>query len=124
MKKDILNRADIELLMLKFYDRVKTDKQIGHFFSEVMNVKWDKHLPIMIDFWENILFFNNDYEGNPMTIHKTIDKKYPMKPKDFNRWIKLFNTSVDELFAGPNADTIKERASKIAHIMLQGLSKK
>lgn len=124
MKKDINNRKDIELLVVEFYEKVKTDKTIGHFFSDVVQVKWERHLPIMIDFWENLLFFDNDYEGNPMSIHKTIDKKYPMKKKDFNAWTKLFNTTVDHLFEGPNAETIKQRAERIATIMLQSLSKK
>jgi hemoglobin len=124
MKKDITNRKDLELLVAVFYDKVKTDKTIGHFFSDVMKVKWENHLPIMVDFWENLLFFNNDYEGNPMSIHKTIDKKYPMKLKDFNRWTKLFNSTVDELFTGINAETIKQRAGRIATIMQQSLSKK
>lgn len=124
MKKDILNRKDIELLVVKFYEKVKVDKTIGHFFSEVVQVKWDKHLPVMIDFWENLLFFDNDYEGNPMSIHKTIDKKHPMKLKDFNAWTKLFNATVDGLYEGENAETIKQRASRIATIMHQSLIKK
>lgn len=124
MKKDILNRKDIELLVLEFYDLVKNDKVIGHFFTEVMQVKWEKHLPVMIDFWENLIFFDNDYEGNPMSIHKTIDKKHPMKLKDFNRWTKLFNETVDNNFEGPNAENIKQKSVRIASIMQQSLNRK
>lgn len=124
MKKDILNRKDIELLVLDFYDLVKNDKVIGHFFTEVMHVKWEKHLPVMIDFWENLIFFDNDYEGNPMSIHKTIDKKHPMKLKDFNRWTKLFKETVDKNFEGPNAENIKQKSVRIASIMQQSLNRK
>lgn len=124
MKKDIQNRKDIELMVRNFYDKVKVDKTIGHYFNEVMHVKWEKHLPIMIDFWENLLFFDNDYEGNPMSIHKTIDKKSKMKPKDFKKWTLLFNSTIDELFEGNNAETIKFRAGRIASIMSDSLFKK
>lgn len=124
MKKDILNRKDIELLVIEFYELVKKDKVIGHFFNEVMHVKWENHLPVMIDFWENLIFFDNDYEGNPMSIHKTIDKKHPMKMKDFNRWTKLFHKVVDDHFEGTNAENIKQKSSRIASIMQQSLSKK
>lgn len=124
MKKDILNRKDIELLVVEFYELVRKDKTIGHFFTDVMHVKWEKHLPVMIDFWENLIFFDNDYEGNPMSIHKTIDKKHPMKKKDFNRWTKLFSQIVDTHFEGPNAEQIKLKSTRIASIMQQSLEKK
>lgn len=124
MKKDILHRKDLEVLVRKFYDVVKVDKIIGHYFNEVMLVNWEKHLPIMINFWENILFFHNNYEGNPMSIHKTINKKSKMHPKDFKRWMKLFTQIVDENFEGPNAETIKVKADRIASIMSDSLFKK
>ncbi len=124
MKKDIQNRSDIEVIVKEFYGIVRNDKTIGHFFNQVMQVNWDVHLPIMTDFWENLLFFDNDYEGNPMSIHKTIDKKHPMKLKDFNRWTKLFNETVDRNFEGPNAETIKQKAGRIATIMQQSLGRK
>ena len=123
MKKDIQNRKDIEVIVKEFYGIVRNDKTIGHFFNQVMHVNWDIHLPVMTDFWENLLFFDNDYEGNPMSIHKTIDKKHPMKPKDFNRWTKLFNETVDRNFEGTNAETIKAKAGRIASIMQKSLGR-
>lgn len=67
MKKDIKNRKDIELLVNKFYDKVKADKSISHFFTDTVHVNWKQHL-VMYDFWENIVFFTGAYEGNPMTL--------------------------------------------------------
>ena len=124
MKKDITDRNDLELIIKEFYMKVRTDKIIGHFFTDVMHVNWETHLPAMIDFWENLLFFNNDYEGNPMSIHKTIDKKHPMKKKDFNRGLKLFNTTIDYHFEGVNAENIKMKANRIAKVMQISLDKK
>ena len=40
MKKDIKNRTDIKLLVDTFYYKVKTDKLIGHFFTEVVQIHW------------------------------------------------------------------------------------
>lgn len=56
MKKDIEDRKDIELLINSFYDKVKQDAIIGSFFTEVVQVNWEKHLPVMYNFWENIVF--------------------------------------------------------------------
>ncbi|WP_367274609.1 group III truncated hemoglobin [uncultured Lutibacter sp.] len=49
--KDINNREDIELLVNKFYEKVKVDETIGYIFNEIANINWDKHLPKMYDFW-------------------------------------------------------------------------
>lgn len=47
---DIENRQDIAKLVNSFYETVKTDPVIGHFFTEVVHVHWDEHLPKMYDF--------------------------------------------------------------------------
>ncbi len=117
MKKDIENRNDIELLVNSFYDRVKKDEQIRHFFTEAVNVNWEKHLPVMYNFWENIIFNTGAYTGNPMGIHLHLHQQSPLKTSDFEQWIKLFTTTVDELFAGSNAEQVKQRALSIATVM-------
>ena len=61
MKEDIKNRKDIELLVNKFYEKIKIDKSIGPFFLETTNKNLTKHLSTMYDFWENILFFTGNY---------------------------------------------------------------
>ncbi|MBL7916240.1 MAG: group III truncated hemoglobin [Bacteroidia bacterium] len=117
MKPDIQNRQDISEIVHTFYDQVKIDKEIGFFFSEIIPVDWDHHLPIMIDFWENIVFNTGNYKGNPMPAHIALHQKSAMKPEHFNRWIELFTKTVDDLFEGKNATTIKQRAMSIATVM-------
>lgn len=65
MKNDIRNREDIKLIVDAFYEKVKKDDEIAFFFSEIIAVEWEKHLPIMYDFWENVLFHVGIYQGNP-----------------------------------------------------------
>lgn len=117
MKKDIESRADIEALVNTFYDKVKQDATIGYFFSEVVQVQWEKHLPIMYTFWENVLFHTGGYEGNPMRQHMAIHAKSAMTHAHFQQWLALFTQTVDELFSGDNAEQIKQRAGSIAMVM-------
>ena len=58
MKNDIKTIKDIELLVDNFYNKVKSDKLIGHFFNEVVQINWEKHLPLMCDFLENMIFLD------------------------------------------------------------------
>jgi len=117
MKKDIENRDDIIRLVNTFYDKVKPDETIGYFFNRVVDVNWEKHLPVMYNFWENIIFHVGSYSGNPMKHHISLHQKSPMKKEHFNRWIQLFNETVDELFEGEHAEQAKQRALSIATVM-------
>jgi len=117
MKMDIKDRKDIELLINSFYDKVKQDTIIGFFFTDVVQVNWEKHLPVMYDFWENIVFQTGSYNGNPMDKHLELNKKSLITMEHFQRWILLFNETVEELFSGAKAEFIKQRALSIATVM-------
>lgn len=117
MKDDIKNRADIERLVNTFYDKVKQDDVIGFIFNDVAEVNWDKHLPVMYDFWENIIFLTNQYIGNPMSVHIRLNEQVRFTKEHFHRWIQLFTGTVDELFEGRKANLAKEKAAGIAAIM-------
>jgi len=112
--QDIMGRKDIELLVITFYDKVKKDETISNSFADV---NWDTHLPVMYDFWENVLFHTGSYSGNPMERHLKVHYKTPLTSKHFEKWLYLFKKTVDELYSGTNATAIKDRAKSIATIM-------
>jgi hemoglobin len=118
MKIDIKNRSDIEKLINAFYDKIKIDSKIGYFFNDVAKVNWEKHLPRMYDFWENVIFSTGDFVGNPMAKHKELHQKSTMTEAHFQHWNALFNETVDELFIGEKAEEIKQRAANIAMAMM------
>lgn len=118
MKTDIANRTDIEKLVNVFYEKVKIDAKIGYLFTEVAKVNWEFHLPKMYDFWENVMFFTGNYEGNPMLKHKELHGKSPMNKEHFEHWNLLFAETVDNLFTGEKAEEIKQRAINISAAMM------
>ena len=117
MKHDIESRDDLELAIRSFYSKATSDKKIGVFFTEVIKINWEKHIPIMVDFWENAIFHTGNYSGDTMNIHKHINTIYPLEVSHFNQWTLLFLKTIDELFQGPNAETAKQRALSISTIM-------
>ncbi|MFZ1786342.1 MAG: group III truncated hemoglobin, partial [Ferruginibacter sp.] len=114
---DITSRKDIELLVDEFYRKIRTDDMIGFIFVNIAKVNWEKHLPVMYDFFENVLFYTGGYTGNPMLLHKHINQLFPLTDGHFNRWLLLFDTTVDELFGGERAELVKQRARSIATVM-------
>ena len=117
MKKDITTRKDIELLMKKFYEKVKNNTLLGYLFNDVAKVNWETHLPIMCNFWENVLFYTGNYEGNPLDLHKHLHRVMPLQQKHFQEWNHLFISTVDELFSGEKALLSKQRALKISAVL-------
>jgi len=115
MKPDISTSADIRILIDTFYEKVQTDVVIGYIFNEIAHVNWAHHLPIMYAFWEFLLLDTPDaYRGNPIQKHLDLHQKIPLKVEYFDRWLSLFQTTVDELFEGPMADNAKFRAFAIS----------
>ncbi|KQM64608.1 sec-independent protein translocase TatC [Pedobacter sp. Leaf216] len=117
MKKDINDRNDIVLLVDTFYQNVSLNKAIGPIFTDVAKVNWEHHLPKMYDFWESILFGMATYKGNPMLTHFALNEKTPLQTEAFDTWKNLFYNTVDDLFTGPNAELIKQKAQSIADLM-------
>jgi hemoglobin len=114
MKHDIRNPNDIELLVNSFYEKVKQDDLIAHFFTEV---NWQQHLPVMYDFWTNSLFYTGTYTGNPMKTHKDLHSLKALSAADFDRWLHHFLTTIQEHFEGDKAELAKQKALSMATVM-------
>ena len=122
MKPDISSRADIEKLIVLFYENVKKDTTIGFIFTDVVKIDWGHHIPVIVDFWETILLDNPVYKKNAMEVHYDLNKKLPLKKEHFESWLNLFFSTLDELFEGKVATLAKTRAKSIADIMLFKMS--
>ena len=104
MKSDINSRADIELLVDSFYQKVRKNTILGYIFNDVAKINWETHLPQMYTFWASILLGEHSFSGNPMQKHIALSKITSMTDKEFSEWLRLFTTTVDELFQGEKAD--------------------
>ncbi len=118
MKKQIETRTDIELLINEFYTKAKADEVIGYIFTEVVELSWEIHMPIMYNFWETILLHSGNYRGGMMQKHFALDKKERLTPAHFARWKKLFLETVDTYFIGEKADEAKKRVELMSELML------
>lgn len=117
IRKDIENREDISNLVNRFYEKVRQDDLIAHLSRHHGSREWERHLPLMYTFWENILFYTGGYGGNPMAVHDRLHRQYPLNKAHFNRWLELFTATVDELFEGEKARLARQRAEAIASMM-------
>ncbi len=111
-KKEILTLDEIKLLVNTFYDKVREDDLLKNIFNNVIQDKWPIHLEKMYRFWQTVLLEEHTYSGSPFAPHANL----PVDKTHFNRWLLLFNATIDELFTGEKADEAKWRANKMAEI--------
>jgi hemoglobin len=111
--KDILQEEDVKTLVNTFYDKVRNDALLSVVFEPVIKDNWPVHLQKMTDFWSTILLYTRKYKDDPLPKHLPlqVDKMH------FERWLQLFNETIDELFEGQIAANAKLRANSIAKIM-------
>ena len=118
MKKDITLCTDVQLFVNSFYDKVRADELIGPVFAGAIKDSWQPHLEKMYRFWETILLGNHTYSGAPFMPHAQL----PIEQKHFDRWLQLFDRTLDDLFEGPVAEEAKARAAKMAVMFLSKIN--
>lgn len=116
-KRDIESRADLEVLLRKFYTRVFADDLIGRFFTEVVPLDLDAHIGVISDFWEAIVFSRHTYRKNVMEVHQHIHRLSAIRQHHLDRWLQLFTATVVESHEGPRATLMQQRALSIATLM-------
>jgi hemoglobin len=108
--KDIETYEACHFLIERFYDKLLTDDQIGHYFQ---SLDLSRDIPHVAEFWAFILIDKIGYTGNMMEAHARL----PLKTSDFDRWMVLFHETVLEHFKGEKANMAVERSSLIAWTM-------
>lgn len=121
MLRDLENRDDVEHLVRAFYSTAFGDPLLGHIFTDVARMDLDHHLPIMCDFWQTVLFRAGLYHRNALAVHVALNNRFPLEAKHFERWLALWNSTVDIEFVGERAERAKLQATRIAGSMQRRL---
>ncbi len=118
MKNDVTNREDLYLIVGEFYEKLLVNKELKHFFEKFQDKDTlEKHLKVLVDFWDNILFYSGTYQKNAMQPHINLHQKKPFSKIHFETWLQLFNQSIDDNFEGEQASLLKNRALSVATVM-------
>lgn len=112
MKKDITNITDIKLLVDSFYEKIREDKLLKDIFNNKIGDRWPEHLEKMYRFWQTVLLEEHTYSGSPFVPHA----KLPVNLEHFEKWLLLFNTTVDSLFEGEKAVRVKWQGQRMAEM--------
>lgn len=101
--KDIETREDITLLVDTFYTDVLKDSLLAPFFAAL---NFDQHKPKMVHFWSFVLLDEAGYTTDVTKKHTQMR----LEKEHFDRWLELFNSTLDRLFQGEIVEKAKQRA--------------
>ena len=113
-RPDIETYDDCVRLVTAFYGRAMTDPIIGFIFVDVAHLDLEAHIPVIASFWETILLGAGTYSGGAYAVHADLNRKVRLRTGHFERWLGLWDETVDELFAGEHADLAKSHAQRVA----------
>jgi hemoglobin len=119
---DIHARADLERIITAFYQTLLTDPIIGFFFTDVVQLDLERHVPKITDFWALQLLGDKTYRGYVFAVHHQLHLKAALTPDHFHRWVFLLHQTIDSLYTGPQAEAMKLKASAIAAKMATALA--
>jgi len=114
---DIQTQEDLYHLVDEFYKKLLNDNSIAYIFTDVVKIKLEEHLPILVTFWSQLLFNTGGYFNNLTQIHLDVHQKEALTPELFNIWLQHFNDTLDENFSGTNVEKMKTQALSLSTIM-------
>ena len=80
-------------------------------FERVLRGEWGPHLETMRNFWSSVMLTSGRYKGAPVPAHLRVKA---IEPETFDRWLRLFGETCDELFENEVAEAFRAKAIRIA----------
>lgn len=101
-----------------FYTRVRRDPLLGPIFEDAV-ADWPAHFDRLSAFWSSLTLMSGRYKGNPFEAHLPLPA---LGPAHFNRWLELFETTLQELCTPEQAEVFRVRAHRVAASLSMGLA--
>ncbi len=116
-----ITRPEIDMVVKRFYARVRENPVIGPVFLESLTASrdiWDPHEAKIADFWANAILFERSYDGNPMMVHSGISA---IRPEMFDVWLDLFADTLRQTLPEPTAAAWEALARRIGRGLRMGV---
>lgn len=108
-----INDAYIDLLVERFYERIRAHGVLGPVFDQAIGDKWPYHLARMKDFWASVAMNAGRYSGKPVPAHRRHSGS--IQEWHFGIWLGLFRQTLEDTAPTSEAiDYFMERAERIA----------
>ena len=106
-----------------FYERVLRDPLLAPMFLEVARVDLTEHLPRIKAYWRKMLLGHSDYQRHMMRKHRDVDAAERFAPEHYERWLSLFEESLENHPMGASTERALMLARRVAGNMRQNLKR-
>jgi len=120
-RPDLDSPEQIAAFVDRFYGRLLADPELRPIFIDAAGIDLPTHLPRIRAYWCKMLLGQPGYRRHTMKLHRAVHARRPFTPADFERWLALFNATLDAGFAGPFSERARRLAARIAANMQAGL---
>ena len=93
---DIQNQDDLYKVVDAFYKKLLADEAISYIFTDVVKIKLEEHLPILVSFWSQSILGTGGYFNNLTQIHLDVNAKSYLSKELFEIWLNHFENTIDE----------------------------
>jgi hemoglobin len=106
-----INEEGLNRVVTAFYARIRRDAELGPIFNDAIQ-DWPEHLEKLTDFWSSVMLTSGRYKGRPVPAHlKHADR---ITPQLFQRWLRIWAETTNELMAPEAAQALQAKAARIA----------
>ncbi|MEZ5246035.1 MAG: group III truncated hemoglobin [Acidimicrobiales bacterium] len=122
-RRDLDNRTEIAEFVTRFYREIAQDDRFHLYFETLAHVDWHAHTLDLTDFWAGLLLGEpHDPADDVIEAHRWLHDAEPFDTALFDRWLEIFDTTLDEGWSGPAATTARRRGHGIAWAMAKRLT--
>ena len=114
---DVQNQEDLYKIVEDFYKNLLADEKISYIFTDVVKIKLEEHLPILVTFWSQAILGTGGYYNNLTQIHLDVNMKSYLSKELFEIWLAHFEAAINENFEGFNCERMKNMAHNLSTIM-------
>jgi hemoglobin len=118
--RDLDTAEEIAEMVVRQYVDVVQDELLEPYFNFAPGfIDWQAHIESVADYWCHVLLYAPSYEIDIIEIHRSLHDTDAFTPELFDRWLEVFDDTIDGGWAGPHADQAKKRATGMAWAMAQ-----
>ncbi len=118
---DLDEPGQIDTFVDRFYERVLQDPDLAPLFLDVAAIRLADHLPRIKAYWRKMLLGEKTYRRHMMEKHRALDHRRPLQESHYDRWLLLFEATLDGSHAGPVSDRARTLARRVARNMRRNL---
>ena len=108
--RDLDTREEVAEFVRRFYREIAQNERFHRYFDTIAHVDWRAHTLDLTDFWVGVLFSEPDRAADDVIeAHRWLHDTEPFDVELFDRWLEIFDTTLDAGWRGPVAEAARHR---------------